>query len=206
MEDYTNSTLNPNKGKAAPQKETTNEAVETESKKIVTGTVTAKKKSGLTKFADVFIAQDLEKVKSYIIMDVIIPTVKETILESIRMILGVEGRGSGAKKPSPARTSYGRYYEREREQGIPYNRARSTNYDIDDYEVDDRGEAEYVLDELRADVAEYGQVSVAAYYELIGVTGTHADRNYGWYDLRTARIVPSGGMFVIRLPRPQCLK
>ena len=206
MEDYTNSTLNPNRVKDEPQRETPNDTVETESKKIVTGKVNVKKKNGLTKFADVFIAQDLEKVKSYILMDVIVPTAKEAILDAIAMVLGVERRGGGSKKPSPARTSYGRFYEREREQGVPYNRARSSNYDIDDYEVDDRGEAEYVLEELRADVADYGQVSVAAYYELIGVTGTHADRNYGWYDLRTARIIPSSGKFVIRLPRPQCLK
>lgn len=205
MENYTNSTLNPNRVKTEPKAEAPSETVEKEHRRVVSGAVTKKQKSGLTKFADVFIAQDFYKVKSYIMNDVLIPTAKEAILDTVSMILGVERRGAGSKKPSPARTSYGRYYEREHEQGVPYNRVKA-RYVIDDFEVDDRGEAEYVLHELRSDIAEYGQVSVAVYYELIGVTGTHTDRNYGWDDLRTARIIPTRDAFVIRMPSPISLK
>lgn len=178
----------------------------TDTKKIISGTATTKKKSGLTKFADVFISQDIEKVKSYIIMDVLIPTVKETILDTISMVLGVErGSSRGSKKPSPARTSYGRYYEREREQGVPYNKAR-VSYEFDDIILDNRGDAEDVLWQLRDDLKEFGTVSVLDLYDLVGVTGRHTDRNYGWTDLSTARVVPTSDGYLLRMPRALSIK
>lgn len=45
--------------------------------KIVKGKVKTKKKSEISKFKDVFISEDAKDVKSYIIMDVLIPAAKK---------------------------------------------------------------------------------------------------------------------------------
>ena len=48
--------------------------------KVISGTVKSKKKSEMQKFADVFISEDVNNVKSYIVMDVLVPAIKKAIL------------------------------------------------------------------------------------------------------------------------------
>lgn len=47
--------------------------------KVISGTVKPKKKSEMQKFADVFISEDVNNVKSYIVMDVLVPAIKKAI-------------------------------------------------------------------------------------------------------------------------------
>ena len=54
--------------------------------KVVQGKVRRKKKSEVRKWKDIFISEDVEDVKSYIIMDVIVPTIKNTILDTVSML------------------------------------------------------------------------------------------------------------------------
>ena len=49
--------------------------------KVISGTVKPKKKSEMQKFADVFISEDVNNVKSYIVMDVLVPAIKKAIYE-----------------------------------------------------------------------------------------------------------------------------
>lgn len=50
---------------------------------VITGTAKTRKKRETHKFTDIFIAEDANNVKSYILMEVIIPTVKKTISDVI---------------------------------------------------------------------------------------------------------------------------
>ena len=52
--------------------------------KIVKGKVKTKKKSEISKFKDVFISEDAKDVKSYIMMDVLIPAAKKAISDIVR--------------------------------------------------------------------------------------------------------------------------
>ena len=49
--------------------------------KIVKGTVKTKKKSEIRKFADIFISEDVGNVKSYVFNDVLVPAVKNAIVD-----------------------------------------------------------------------------------------------------------------------------
>lgn len=51
--------------------------------KVVTGKVRTKKKSEMSKFKDVFISEDVSNVKSYIFLDVLIPTIKKALSDII---------------------------------------------------------------------------------------------------------------------------
>lgn len=55
------------------QKET---APEKRVEKVVSGTVKPKKKGEMQKFADVFISEDVNNVKSYILLEVLVPAIK----------------------------------------------------------------------------------------------------------------------------------
>ena len=51
-------------------------------------------------------------------------------------------------------------------------------------------------------IATYGLVSVADFYELVGVPSNYTDNNYGWSNLRNAYVdrLRDGG-YIIKLPR-----
>ena len=172
--------------------------------KVVTGSVKAKKKSDIQKLTDVFVSEDVSNVKSYILMDVLVPAIKKAISDivtnGIDMILyGESGR---TKKNSPAsKVSYRSYYERERDRRDDRPKPRS-GYDCDEYIIESRGEAEDVLSRMDDMIATYGVVSAADFYDMVGVSCEYTANNYGWTNIRNAQVVRvRDGGYVIKLPR-----
>lgn len=169
--------------------------------KVISGTAKTKKKNDVQKFADVFISEDVNNVKSYILMDVLVPAIKKAIsdivVNGIDMIL--YGEAGHTKKSNGTKPSYRSYYESNNG-----NRAtiRRTAYSFDDIVMDNRADAEEVLDSMLATIDKYGIVSVADMYDLVGITGNYTDNKYGWTDLRSARIERErDGGYTINLPR-----
>ena len=51
-------------------------------------------------------------------------------------------------------------------------------------------------------IDQYGEATVADFYELVGVTGNgYTDRSYGWKDLKQAYISRVREGFLFNLPR-----
>ena len=50
--------------------------------KVVSGSVKSKKKNGLQKITNVFVPEDVDDVKSYIFEDIVVPAVKDIILDA----------------------------------------------------------------------------------------------------------------------------
>ena len=170
--------------------------------KVVTGTAKTKKNE-LRKLSDVFISEDAANVKSYIFMDVLVPAIKKAIsdiiVNGIDMILyGESGR---TKRSSDAsRVSYRSYYDRKDES--PSTTRTRSGYSYDDVVVETRGEAEAVRTRLEEIVDEYGRVSVADLYDLVGVTGNYTDNNYGWTNVRNVEIIRVyGGGYMLKMPK-----
>ena len=67
--------------------------------------------------------------------------------------------------------------------------------------LDNRGEAEDVLSRMDELVATYGLVSVADFYDLVGITGNWTDNKYGWTDIRSANVVHVREGYIIKLPK-----
>lgn len=168
--------------------------------KVISGSARSKKKSGLQKLTNVFISEDVDDVKSYIFEDVVIPAVKDIILDTVKACLGVSST-KGRNTPS-SRIGYRKCYdERTRRDSGSSSRVRS-GYEYDDIIIDNRGEAEEVLDRMDELIATYGMVSVADYYDLVGVTGNYTDNKYGWTDIRSAYVVRAGREgYMIKLPK-----
>lgn len=172
--------------------------------KVVSGSVKARKKSEIQKFADVFIQEDAQKVKSYILMDVLVPAVKKAISDivtnGVDMILYGE-TGQTKKRGSASKVSYRSYYEKRDDRRDHSSGRTRTGYDYDDIVLDNRGETEEVLSRMDELIAAYGLVSVADFYDLVGITGSYTDNKYGWTDIRSASVVRVRDGYMIKLPR-----
>ena len=171
--------------------------------KVVSGSVKTKKKSELTKFKDVFISEDASNVKSYIVMDVLIPAVKKAISDiitnGIDMILYGES-GRNKRSSASSKVSYRSYYDDRRDDRREVPRTR-IEYNYDDIILETRGEAEEVLERMEELIETYGIVSVADLYDLVGITGNYTDNKYGWTNIRNAEPVRVRDGYMLKLPK-----
>ena len=176
--------------------------------KVISGKVKTKKKSEISKFADVFISEDASNVKSYIFMDVLVPAIKKAIsdivTDGIDMILyGETGRSkrrsSGSNNSSYV--SYNRYSDRDRRDERRETSYRSARYDFDDVTFDRKSDAEITLDKMDEIIETYGVVTVADLYDLIEVSGNYTDSKYGWTNLSSAEIIHVRDGYKLKLPR-----
>lgn len=176
--------------------------------KVVTGKVQIKKKNGIQKLTDVFISEDASKVKSFVLMDVLIPAVKKAISDivtnGVDMILYGE-TGRSRRTSSAGRISYSKYYD-DRRDDRRYEPISRTSYDFNDVILESRGEAEEVLSRMDEILDCYGMVSVSDFYDLVGVTGNYTDVKYGWTNLRDASVVHARDGYIIKLPRVKPLQ
>lgn len=176
--------------------------------KVVKGKVKTKKKTEIRKFADVFIAEDAANVKSYILMDVLVPAVKKAISDIVQdgvsMILyGSANGGSKNRYGNASYVSYRSYSDRDRRDDRRNDYARNrSRYDFDDIILDDRGEAEEVLTRMDELIDTYGIVSVADLYDLVGISCDYTDNKYGWTNIRNAEAIRVRDGYMLKLPKP----
>lgn len=168
-------------------------------KQVVKGPVKVKRKGELKKVMDVFLPEDVTNAKSYIIFDVLIPSIKDFLYESMGTILyGEEGR---QKRTSSTKTSYRRFYDEKNNRTRDSRRNRS-NFEYDDVVLDSRGEAEEVLAEMDELISIYGFVSVADLYDMVGITQPYTYNKYGWTNLNSASVTKlRGGGYLLNLPK-----
>ena len=176
---------------------------EKRAEKVVTGAVVSKKKNGFRKFMDEFISEDAKNVKTYVFGEVLIPAIKKAVLDivtdGINMILYGEAGGS-RKRPTADRVSYRSYYNDDRSRGS-YRDDRTQRYSYDDIVLSSRAEAEEVLTRMDELMEAYKVVRVADLYDLVGITGSYTDNNYGWTSIRTANIVRVRDGYMIQMPK-----
>jgi hypothetical protein len=195
------------------------EKVETEKKveKIVTEPVVRKKKTFGRKLADIFIAEDVGDVKSYLVYDVLVPAVKENIADAINGAIGMIFFGEVSRRSANrnnnrnnSRVNYGGYFNgngNDRRERMPksYREEGNGRTRTDDIIISNRADAEQVLDELFELLDTYKQVTVADFYDMVGISSEFTDNKYGWTDLRGARVVRVRNGYRIDLPRETAL-
>jgi len=174
--------------------------------KVVKGVVKTKKKSEVRKLADIFVAEDAHTVKDYLIQDLLIPSIKNTILDLIvegaTIIFKGESGRSRKSNSSVDYVSYRRYADRYDRDDRRYSERSRTSYGYDDIILESRAEAEEVLTRMDELIDTYGFVTVADLYDLVGKSCNYTDNKYGWTNLRSAEPVRvRGGDYMLRLPK-----
>lgn len=169
--------------------------------KVVKGSVKTKKKN---KFTDVFISEDAANVKSYVLMDVLVPAIKKAIsdivTDGIDMILYGETGRTKKRSSNSSYVSYRSYSDKDRRD--ERRSSHRSGYRYDDIILESRGEAEEVLERMDELLDTYGVVSVADLYDLVGITGNYTDNKYGWTNIRNAEPVRVRDGYMLRLPKP----
>jgi hypothetical protein len=172
-----------------------------QSKKVVTGEVTERKKGRLQKYLEDALHRDLKKIKNYIIKDMLTPALKRAPYAILDILLTGDARRGGDGVPV-ARVSYTGYSNStgtSTSSNVIQSRA-STNYQ--DFEYENLGDAEIVIQRMRDSILRYRNVSVGDLLEFIGKTPSSADYKYGWLNLPgTIDIIGlSNGRYRIKLP------
>lgn len=177
--------------------------------------IVSTKKPLSKKFSETFMTEDVKDVKTWFLLEVLIPGIKNTILDMLSMMLFGEvsdrrGRERGRSR-GRERVNYRSSYEssssnsrRDRER-----RRYDDRYDSDD-KVDfrnivlkNRDDAENVIEDMRDRIKKNGSVSVAELLDLVDVPGRYTDFDYGWDDERDIGIrrVSSGYLIDVAEPR-----
>ena len=166
--------------------------------KVISGNAKLKKRSALS--------DDIQNIKSYVVMDVLIPAAKKAISDivtnGIDMILYPGGNGR-PKRSNANHVSYRSYYDnRDRDRRYdPETRSRRSSYSYDDIIIDTRAEAEEVLERMDELLDTYNVVSVADLYDLVGISCSYTDNKYGWTNLRNAEVIRVRDGYFLKLPK-----
>lgn len=173
---------------------------------VVSGGAQKKKRSSLKELTDGFIQEDVATVRSSLWNDVLIPAAKKTIYDMLTSGLEMFFYG-GSGVPKRNKMDKASWRDGWRDSGSkPVERIKSdTGYRFDDVIFQSRGDAERVLEVLYEIIDQYKVVSVADLYSAAGVTGNYTDQNYGWEDIRGAKIVLFSDGYLLKMPKPMPL-
>lgn len=177
-----------------------------------------KKKSMRKQFQETFIAGDAKSAVQYMIFDIALPAAQDLFLESF--IGGVEKlvrgdsyrrRGSTPPQSGPAgnvqynyqRVSMGPSRLSSPQRAI--SRQARARHNFDEIVLDQRAQAEEVIDRLFDLVSRYESASVADLYDLVGLSSNHTDQKWGWVDLQGAGVSRVRGGYLLDLPEPEPL-
>ena len=202
--------LKPHPSKA---KANTNPPAQTEKRaeKVVSGQVKVKKNE-IRKFTDIFVQEDMNVVKEYVINDLIIPYTKNLIGDifhnTVDMVLfGSSGgrRSRSGRKSDVGHVSYRSYYDEQRNE-----RSRQSTYNsrfsYDDISFEYRQDAEAVLEQMKDIIDTYDLVRVLDLYDLAGYgPAPHTANNYGWTNLSRAYVDHTRDGYIIKLPKAVAL-
>ena len=173
---------------------------------VVTNAAKTRKKGDIRKLADIFISEDANNVKSYILMDVIVPAAKKAISDivttGIDMILYGES-GRTKKNNTVSNVSWRKYYDQNSDRSATSTSSSKYGaFNYDDIVLATRGDAEAVLDAMNDIINQYGTVSVSDLYDLTNYPNDNFSMNrYGWTSINGATPVRVRDGYILKLPK-----
>jgi hypothetical protein len=201
---------NSHRDREAPKKDIVEDAPP--AKKMVEGKVVTRKVPWYKRFAHSLIADDASSIGDYLVVDILVPAVRNLIADTIkggtdRVIYGHSrgrARGSMIGERGSLRTRYDQISEGEPRRMLS-REARAT-HNFNDIVLADREEAVEVVEALIDRVHRFKTAAVSDLYDFVGETGSYADRNWGWTDLRDADVRQVRGGWLLDLPKPEPLR
>lgn len=181
-------------------------------KKVVQAQPTKVKRGLISRLVNGVIGPDgLPSIGAYVNEEIIKPAVKNIIYDAITSglsrALNMDHKGyrppTHGSGHSPNRTQYNTRNSTSRPAPHEERRtARPARYGVEEYIIEERYDAAHVLTTLTENADAYDVVSVADYYDLIGVPSVYTDNTYGWTvdTIHHASILPVRGGYIIKFP------
>lgn len=167
-----------------------------------------------------FYEEDGKSVTKYVFLNVIVPTIKKLVVDTVTNAVNVwlYGADITTKKSNSSKYSWGgsniiNYNDiSKNNQPKPIEKVRLSVFDYENVSFRNRGIAELVLSEMTEILDKYPVVTVADFLDICtseyagqvanARTSEPTDHNYGWADLSTAKVAPTwNGDFVIKFPK-----
>lgn len=190
--------------------------------RVVTSTVQQRKKPLSRRFMETFGGGDAKGTASYVVAHILVPAAKDMLADAVtqgfeRMIFGESRSGNRRPGRSSGPAGYVAYNRMggsrgpigrgEREDSREISRRARTHHEFDEIILDNRVEAEHVLEKLEEIIAQYGECTVSDLYDLVGITSQHTDGKWGWSDLQDARVeFLRGGGYLLDLPKTAAIE
>lgn len=212
----------PNNHMGKPARERRSEKAAPEKKEVVRITknkATIRKKPLRKRFLEAFKPEDNVSFVEYTLFEVLVPGIKDAIADaSIGTIENALSSGSSGRRRSRGGgggyTSYNRMgsarsrggrREREEERPRRSERVSRRSSDVPEISIPTRAEAEEVLDNLIELISVYDCATMRDLLSLVGEPHNPTDEDWGWTDLRGARVHRVNGGYLLDLPRPESL-
>lgn len=197
-------------------------------KAVVTGAKVVKPKETFgKKLRNAFIAPGADSVGQYMVNDVLIPSLRNTLLSAGISMLYYLFQG----RKTPQNGPYGGYptftgtpfWNPMSRIGVPTTTVNYGGYSTGgvqnpamaqtqqpqrlltkptDVIIPDRGQAELALDSITDVLKQYGSCSLGTFFEIVGVPSNgYTDYTYGWKNLYGVSIKSTAGGYYIDMPR-----
>lgn len=189
-----------------------------EVERITTSKATLRKRPLHKKFLDAFKPEDQVGFVEYTLLEVLVPGIKDAMADAVHgtidNALGTSSRGRRSSRGRDSGyTSYSRMNasrsggrDRDRDERRPSRRTESrVADDVREILLDSRVEAEEVLDSLIELASKYDVATMRDLLSMIGESHNQSHEDWGWHDLRGARIHRVQGRYLLDLPRPEAL-
>jgi hypothetical protein len=166
--------------------------------KVVSGEVIQRPQSLGAKFKNVFFGGDISSARTYVISEVLLPAIRNLVVESIskgadRLIYGENAHRRRSPTGYTSRVQYNNPIYRAGGGPLPgrtgppnqnpTERWMSGNKTFDDIIVGSKEDADMLVENLINVVDMYEVVSVAYHYELSGLPSSPIDNKWGWTNL-----------------------
>jgi hypothetical protein len=148
----------------------------------------------------------------YMLFDIALPSLREAIVDTLqngveKLFMG-EGRRGSATAPQAGLPGYVNYSTFAKGAGIlagaqqAATRTGRARHNFDEYVLDSRAEADEIIDNMYEVITQYGTISVANLYELLGVSTDHTDHKWGWTNIQGAGVRRVRNGWLLNLPNP----
>lgn len=189
--------------------------------KVIQGTARARKLPWYRKAAQSFVAEDAQTIGDYILVDILMPAVKNAIRDIIvggteRTLFGPGARGAprgsigglrGNQRSIREKYQEVAAAESARRQGhSQYTEPRASTFDYKEIVFDTRQDALDAVNALVSRVARYGNATVKDLYDTCGISAEYTAHGYGWYNLDDADVRQFRGAWLLELPQPVPLR
>lgn len=171
------------------------------------GAVKRKRKGILSKLSQAVFYTPKEEVEDYLIDQVIVPTIMNSIADILGDAIDYVFRGRPGGRSNRSKNSYGSNvqtdYRAISEAPGGRRRAPGAMRGTDEVVFKSRAEATDVLEELVNAVDRFGRASVYNFYEAarLSAPNGYVDQNFGWYDLSSAHAENYKGDWYLVMPK-----
>ena len=176
---------------------------------VTKGSVKVKKPNELVRAAKMFVADDIDDLKGHILHEVVVPTFKRLITDTIDTVLYgsvTRPKNSGGTFGRSANVSYNNMYKQP-QQHTKASEVTKRASEVESVVFATKMDAQATLNSLHQILEEFEMVSVFDYYDISGLYDdgdfkvNHTHHKYGWMALDNVTIAGGRDGYVLNLPK-----